>query len=402
VLRPALKEDAASEQVSELEQRQQAARAQLLCDLPLEASAPDHAQHSSWLLAYLLDWHRREDKSAWWEYFRLGDLPEQDLFDETAAIAGLERVARVEEQRFKNGNVKSAVDRYCYPLQETEIHRGSKLRIPAGDRIGVVVAHDRLARTIDIAKGRAVADIHPTAVFEAEVISTGIQQEALLRFVETHASEGCGADLLFRRPPRLLSGDFRQREDETTAEFALRLATDLDRTTLAIQGPPGSGKTYVGAQMIRVLVGAGKKVGVTAVSHKVIRNLLDAVRDQERMLDCERKGTARIDLGHKCEPDEDADEVTHAPVREFDRSEDALAALASGEIHVLGGTSWLWSREDAAASVDVLFVDEAGLSWLVTMRFCRCSHVSRASGSGVEPRSEFMDDLKVTGRREIM
>jgi uncharacterized protein len=39
VLRPALKEDAASEQVSELEQRQQAARAQLLCDLPLERRA---------------------------------------------------------------------------------------------------------------------------------------------------------------------------------------------------------------------------------------------------------------------------------------------------------------------------------------------------------------------------
>ena len=63
----------------------------------------------------------------------------------------------------------------------------------------------------------------------------------------------------------------------------LRCATrdDLDRTTLAIQGPPGSGKTYVGAHMIRALVRAGKKVGVTAVSHKVIRNLLDAVLEQE-------------------------------------------------------------------------------------------------------------------------
>ncbi len=39
---------------------------------------------------------------------------------------------------------------------------------------------------------------------------------------------------------------------------------------------------------------------------------------------------------------------------------EALAALASGEIHVLGGTSWLWSRDDASGTVDVLFVDEAG------------------------------------------
>jgi uncharacterized protein len=39
---------------------------------------------------------------------------------------------------------------------------------------------------------------------------------------------------------------------------------------------------------------------------------------------------------------------------------EALAALASGEVHVLGATSWLWARPEAAGTVDVLFVDEAG------------------------------------------
>ena len=34
---------------------------------------------------YLLDWHRREEKAAWWEYFRLRDLPDEDLLDERAA-----------------------------------------------------------------------------------------------------------------------------------------------------------------------------------------------------------------------------------------------------------------------------------------------------------------------------
>jgi predicted RecB family nuclease len=351
VPRPTLKDGDASQKVSELEKRQEAARAQLLAGLPPEVSARDHPQHPVWLLAYLLDWHRREDKSAWWEFFRLSDLSEEDLVDESAAIARLEHVQRVVVEQYKNGNIKSAVDRYRYPLQETEIRCGSKLRMPGGDRVGVVSAHDRVARTIEIAKGRASADVHPTAVFEAEVIGTGVQQEALLRFADTSDVKACGNDLLFRRPPRLLSGDFHPRGEETTAEFAVRLSTDLDRTTLAVQGPPGSGKTYVGAQMIRALVRAGKKVGVTAVSHKVIRNLLDAVRAQ---------ATDRIDLGHKCAPDEDDDEGTHMPVAEFGDNDAALGALASGEIQVLGGTSWLWSREDAANTVDVLFVDEAG------------------------------------------
>ena len=70
---------------------------------------------------------------------------------------------------------------------------------------------------------------------------------------------------------------FEMREDETPAQFAIRIAADLDDTVLAIQGPPGAGKTYTGARMICELVRNGARVGVTAVSHKVIGNLLEAV-----------------------------------------------------------------------------------------------------------------------------
>ncbi len=51
----------------------------------------------------------------------------------------------------------------------------------------------------------------------------------------------------------------------------------LNDSVLAIQGPPGAGKTYAGARMMCELIQQGKKVGITAVSHKVIRNLLDEV-----------------------------------------------------------------------------------------------------------------------------
>lgn len=364
VPRPAPQEGLPNEKVLEIEKRQEAVRTRLLQRVPPEATQPTHAQHSYWLLAYLLDWHRREDKSQYWERYRLAELPEEDLLEERQAIAGLEHVERVEESRFKNGNVKSVVDRYRYPLQEVEIGRRGELRIPGNKVIGSIVDHDRICRTIDIKKGRDTYDVHPTAVFQAIVFSTDVQQEALLSFADAPDAETCGTDLLFRRPPRVLLGDFRQRADESAAEFAVRLATCLDRTTLAIQGPPGSGKTYVGAQMVRALVRAGKKVGVTAVSHKVIRNLLDAVLVQEQTdAAAGRQPLLPLDpivLGHKCDPDEDADDVAHSPVQELENNDVALGALASGDIHVLGGTSWLWSRDDAADTVDVLFVDEAG------------------------------------------
>ncbi len=44
----------------------------------------------------------------------------------------------------------------------------------------------------------------------------------------------------------------------------------------------------------------------------------------------------------------------------YDDNKEALAAIAGREVDVLGGTAWLWAREEFAGAVDVLFVDEAG------------------------------------------
>jgi uncharacterized protein len=37
----------------------------------------------------MLDWYRREDKSFWWEYYRLRDLADDELLNERDAISGL-------------------------------------------------------------------------------------------------------------------------------------------------------------------------------------------------------------------------------------------------------------------------------------------------------------------------
>jgi hypothetical protein len=129
------------------------------------------------------------------------------------------------------------------------------------------------------------------------------------------------------------------------------VAVALDGTVLPIQGPPGTGRTYTAARMIVELVGAGRTVGVTAVSHKVIRNLLDEV--------CEAAAEEGVRVpclqlcGQEIAGRRDEVEVVSKPAR-------ALAALRDGEAAVVGGTAWLWARADAASLVDVLVVDEAG------------------------------------------
>ena len=86
------------------------------------------------------------------------------------------------------------------------------------------------------------------------------------------AGRAClGAALLDRRVPSDL------KPDEAPAEAIARIGLALDGEVLAIQGPPGTGKTTRAADLIRQLLDAGKRVGVTANSHAVIGNVLRAV-----------------------------------------------------------------------------------------------------------------------------
>jgi superfamily I DNA and/or RNA helicase len=100
--------------------------------------------------------------------------------------------------------------------------------------------------------------------------------------------------------------------------------------------------------MICELVRHGRTVGITANSHKVIRNLIDET--------IEAAGRQGLDL-HCCQkPGEIEDAQPHLS---FARSnKDLLAALGNSAM-VGGGTAWLWAAPEAFETVDVLFVDEA-------------------------------------------
>jgi hypothetical protein len=229
-------------------------------------------------LANTLDWHRREEKAVWWEYFRLADLGAEDLLEESAGLSGLVFVGTV------GGTDKAPIHRYRFAPQETEIRGGEDLRNLGGARLGKVEAISFTNNTVDIKKRQDTADFHPQAVFAHSYIDTKVIAHALVRigeYVADHGLRGNGPyqaarDLLLRESPRV-GGEPLRREAETTVEAAVRLCAHLAGGILAIQGPPGAGKTFTGARMICELVRYGKTVGITANSHKVVRNLIDAV-----------------------------------------------------------------------------------------------------------------------------
>lgn len=323
--RPALQPGEASAALSERQQKIAALRGQLL----------GRDSDARYLLAYLLDYHRREEKAEWWEYFRLLELNDEELLDEAGAVSGLDFVEVVRPEK------KSQIQRYRYPPQEMELRRKDELHLSDQKKWADVVAVDRLARTIDVKVGPSKAALRPTSAFRFSHVSTGVIEDAIVTIGESvieGAADRLALNLLDRTPP------------------SSRVVTSLDADVLAIQGPPGAGKTYTGGNMICDLVAAGKKVGIAATGHKVIRNLLDAVAKEAA------KRRLSVKLAHKGGGDDAGEDETGEPatVRVVESNDDARALLASGEADVLGGTAWLWAREDFAKSVDVLFIDEAG------------------------------------------
>ncbi len=367
VPRPEPKDASPSEELTAQQQRVAALFDALTRDLPAEPGDRTAEQGARWLLAHALDWHRREEKVKWWEFFRMKDLSEEELFDEKAAVAGLELRQRMPKMSPKE---RAPIDQYHYPSQECAIRAGDTLYTLDEQKFGDVVGADPVARTIDVKKPMKLDGFHATSAFAHSRYPTKEQSESILRLAEwivAHGIEGEGEyraarDLLLRVPPRLIAGQLLSRgPDETEVQGACRTSLALDNSVLPIQGPPGAGKTFTGARMICEMVKEGKKVGITAVSHKVIRKLLDEVVKAAREMNL-----AGITCAHR---KEDADPENTA-VREIGANDEALASLRSGAVNVLGGTPWLWCREEFRDSIHGLFVDEAGQMSLANVLAC--------------------------------
>jgi uncharacterized protein len=347
--RPKPKAAEISEELDDWQRRVGALVARLTSGIPDDPADRTTEQQARWLLAFLLDWHGRENKAVWWEYFRLRDLSVEDLLYERAGLSGLKYLKEV------GGTERAPVHRYEFQLQETHIRPDDDLRSVGGDKLGTVLAISQDDRTVDIKKRGDTAGTHPEAVFVHNSVNTKVLAESLLKLGECVAENGIGGDgdhqaardLLLRLAPRL-RGEALKLEDERTVRAAVRVAISLDRTIFPVQGPPGAGKTFTGARMICALVRVGKRVGITANSHKVIRNLLDEV-----IVAAEQDGLPIRCIQKLSEKEDDL------PSLEFTTDNTDFLDALRADCNVGGATAFFWARPDARLCVDVLFIDEA-------------------------------------------
>ncbi len=281
-----------------------------------------------WLLAHLLDYHQREERPQWWEYFFHRGLDDEELLTNRNTLGGL----------VPDGEPYKEKQSWWYPFrfeaQEHKIHGGGV--DPRTERAFNVRVDDEHG-TLELRWGRDQAeDPLPTALIPPQPLYAKAQRAALLRFAENRERYPAAVEILERRPPRA-------RLDGTLTEAAISLGGSY----LFVQGPPGSGKTWSGARAALALMQAGRRVGVTALSHKAIHKFLDDLEE------------AAVEVGYEFRGRKKGSGEGHYENRFVDCT-NSNDAMLDPDLQLIAGTSWLFAREELDQHVDTLFVDEGG------------------------------------------
>ena len=223
----------------------------------------------SWLLAHLLYYHQREAKSQWWEWFHHLELDEDELIEDTDTIGGLELVGEPVEDG------QSLVYTFDVPAAGAQDRR--TLRRPEdGERLRTCATDDergtRHAQAREGARGRAAARRRSSPRSRSRTGTTATRCSGSRSRTSTASAAA--------RSSRSSSGGCRARGSTCLCPRPRSRST---AATSSCRARPGSGKTWQGAKAAVALMRAGRRVGVTSLSHKAIANLLSGIeREAQR------------------------------------------------------------------------------------------------------------------------
>src|SRR5690606_6529859 len=203
----------------------------LIEDVPAEPDERSDAEQARWLLAQLLGFHKREDKSYWWQYFAWLDGTAEELTEDRKTLAGLEYEGIVDTVK------QSHVHRYRFPKQEHGFDVGDSVCDPATERArrageadkapspGTVHAIDDARGFIDLRRSKRSDAPHPAALIPNDYVNPKPMRESLIRLAESvleHGLEGAperaGVALLMRERPRTGQPEAAEPRQEQGAE----------------------------------------------------------------------------------------------------------------------------------------------------------------------------------------
>jgi len=349
--------------------------------LDADAAGAEQDAHAFRLAAAAIDYHRRENKSFWWEHYARLDDP-VELWADQRGVFLVERIeiesdwapARTRRSRTLrlhgtwapgSGAVRDSGDVFLVydtpvPFLKPGRAPGSRLDVdaklveqhPDADYVRVIESV-----TLDAPAWSDVPlALTPGPPPKADNLVTAIEEFAAgLPASADPWPRRAAADVLLRRAPVTSGGLEPADSPDDTVRAVVASLQRLDRSYLAVQGPPGTGKTYVAAHTIRALVAEhGWRIGVVAQSHRVVEHVLDEIV----------AAGLPAQLVGKVAPSEKATGY-YSESRFTEIPKDKQAEFAdryAGTGYVLGGTAWDFTnlKRVKRDQLDLLVIDEAG------------------------------------------
>jgi len=346
-------------ELTEAELRLSPYRKSLVDSLPKDRDTWGKQEHLYELTYQLLDFHRRAAKPEWWAMFSRKELSDDELFEDGECLAGLIPDPEHPPEK-ENRSLKYS---FLFPEQESKLKTGDSATIVQNSCpvSSLVIDEERRCISFKIGAKREPVTL-PVALGPGMPVATTPLVEAVYRFADSLVKGEktySAIEALLTQSLPLIKGhvagtEILARTDDSLQEI-IKAISNLDKSYVFVQGPPGAGKTYTGSHVIVSLLKQGFKVGVSSNSHKAINNLLHGVEKVAR-----DEGTSF--LGAKKSTAANPDSCLNGDFIEdvFNNGDILENLVGTGAYQLIAGTAWLFADPDLDQQLDFLFVDEAG------------------------------------------
>ena len=355
----------------------------LIADVPLTDRTPDH--NAVALAAAAIDFHRREKKSFWWEHFNRLEMPMDewendkdvyivescDVMSDWALPEGtrakrLKRLLRLTTKPAPGSKVSVGDQRwFLYPAEAELIESGDEagyLRVGKSATVTEVESDSVIWVEEALPVDAEQHDYVPLALVPGQPIDTRNLEAAIKDWGQAvldsypNFSADPALDILRRvSPVETELEPFGSKESFQTIIDSIKL---IDNSFLAVQGPPGAGKSFNGGKVIGDLVMKhGWKVGVVGQSHSTVENLLRSIH---------KNGGVPADMIAKPDSKSDGEKEPKNPWVAIDKGnkkgKEYREFIDSHSAFVVGGTSWDMAHRERIGlkELDLLVIDEAG------------------------------------------
>lgn len=319
------------------------------------------------IVSDILGFYYRSNKPKWRRYFDRKYQTHEVIQEDTECIGNMRRNGKVETEK------RSYVFTYKYDEQDFKLKKGDTANIANSElvsqpsRAGKIISIDHHEHIIKISRATKsgylpdIISIGPDGPAKIDLL-----EKSIFKFVDSlvegenkyHAIQS----ILNKEIPRIKGikqGEKIIKKNDYDNEIP-EIISQLDNSYIYIQGPPGTGKTRQAANTILKLLKDGKKVGVTANSHKVIHNLIDRVIYFAKKDNFKFKGlhkhSARDEYTIYIEKDVNENEY----INSVSDSLDFNFLYEKKNAGLFSGTKYHFVHPVNEEKLDFLFIDEAG------------------------------------------